>query len=94
MGIYGNIYKGINKQTGNYVSIKEINKNKYQLIQNSVFNKDEFMKRMKTNILIYKTFDTIENFYIVMEFCFCNLEDYIKMKKERLSVKEIIYYLK
>ena len=89
IGTYGNIYKGINKKTGTYVAIKEINKIKYQSINDSLFNKKEFMKKMKTNILIYKTFETTENFYIVMEFCVCNLEEYIKMKKERLSLKEI-----
>jgi len=89
IGTYGNIYKGINKKTGTYVAIKEINKIKYQSINDSSFNKKEFMKKMKTNILIYKTFETTENFYIIMEFCVCNLEEYIKMKKERLSLKEI-----
>ena len=32
IGTYGNIYKGINKKTGTYVAIKEINKIKYQSI--------------------------------------------------------------
>ena len=41
IGTYGNIYKGINKKTGTYVAIKEINKIKYQSINDSSFNKKE-----------------------------------------------------
>ena len=89
MGTYGKIYKGINKETGNYIVIKEILKTKYYSMNNSLFNAIECMKKMKTNININETIDTKEYFYIIMDFCFCNLEEYLKIKKDGLSIKEI-----
>ena len=87
-GKYGNIYKGINKETGNYVAIKEISK---KMMNDKYFNKNEIIKKINNdNIVIIKDIiDSKQYFYIIMELCICNLEEYIKMRDQRLTNDEI-----
>ena len=47
IGTYGNIYKGINKNTGNYCAIREIIKSKYTSLNNSPFNEKEIKELYK-----------------------------------------------
>ena len=87
-GTYGNIFKGVDKKTGNYVAIKEITKMK----ANNTFLKEiEIMSKLKNEncISLKETFDTNDFFYIVMELCICNLEECIKMREKGLSINEI-----
>ncbi len=87
-GTYGNIFKGVDKKTGNYVAIKEITKMK---ANNAFLNKIEIMSKLKNEncIPLKETFDTNDFFYIVMELCICNLEECIKMREKGLPINEI-----
>ena len=38
---------------------------------------------------LIETFETKDNQYIIMELCLINLEEYIKIKNEGLSIEEI-----
>ncbi len=87
-GTNSNIYKCKNKKTKNYVAIKEILKKK----SNGNYLKEiEIMEKIKNenSVILKESFETKEYFYIVMELCVCNLEEYIKMKENNLSIKEI-----
>ena len=89
-GTYGNIYKRINKKTGDYCAIKEIIKNKYKSFNNSSFDEKKFKEiYLEENSILRETFNSKNSFYIIMDLCICNLEDYINMRKEGLSIKEI-----
>ena len=90
-GTYGNVYKGINKNTGNYVAIKEIDKNKYKSEINIIFNESEIMKKIKNknSVNLKEIFDTQQYFYIIMDLCIINLDEYLKMRENTLSIDEI-----
>ena len=91
-GTYGNIYKCKDKKTKNYVAIKEILKKKSN---GKYLSEIEIMKKIKNenSILFKEKFETEEYIYIVMELCLCNLEEYIKMKENGLSINEIKHIL-
>ena len=91
IGKYGNIYKAKNIENGYYYEIKKIEKKKYNEINNSNFNEKEIVNilKQKININIKEIFNSNEYFYIVMDLCICNLEDYIKNRKDNLSINEI-----
>ena len=86
-GTYGNIYKAQNKKTGNLVAIKEILKKKNKQYLNEI----DVMNRInnENSILLIETFNTKDFFYIIMELCICNLEEYINMRNKGLSINEI-----
>ena len=90
-GIYTNIYKAKNIKLGNYVAIKEINKKKYYKLTNHSFNKEEIIKNININdsIKLIETIDSKENFYIIMNLCLINLDEYIKIRDQPLSINEI-----
>ena len=91
-GLSSNIYKATNIETGNYVAIKELNKNKFKLFYNIDLNENEISKRIKNNentVEIKEIISSKENIYIIMDYCFCNLEDYLKMNKKSLSISNI-----
>ena len=91
-GAFSNVYKGINKTTGDYVAIKEIDKNKYKSANN--INESEIMVKIKNknSVNLKEVFDTKQYFYIIMELCIYSLDEYLKMKKN-LSIDEIKYIL-
>ena len=90
VGTYGNIYKGINKSTGDYCAIREIVKSKYISLNNSSFNEKKIKELyIKGNPIIREVFNSKDYFYIIMDLCICNLEDCIKMRKDKLSINEI-----
>ena len=80
------VYKAINIETGNYVAIKEINKQK--LNTNLLKKKIKEMK-IDNNIMINKIIDSDKNIYLIMDLRLFNLEEYINMRKEKLSIDEI-----
>ena len=84
-GTYGPIYKAYDLNSKNYVAIKEIDKIKYKQINNSNF-KDNMKK---TNQFLKDIIETKEKYYIIMDLCLCNLEDYLNMRKDSLSIDEI-----
>ena len=90
---YSKIYKGENKNSGNYVAIKEINKERFSLYTKVTFKKNEQMKKINHKITI-ETYDTKENFYIVLKLFMMNLENYLKLRGEGLSIEEVYEILK
>ncbi len=95
-GSYSYVYKAFNKNTGLYVAIKEINKEKYKERTNLVFNESDIMKKfnIENSISLKDTFEDEQNYYIIMDLCVCNLEEYLKMREECFSIYEIFESLK
>ena len=87
---YGEIFKAKNNQTGNYVAIQRIDKSKFEN-ENKYLSIVQNMKLLKSenSVSFIEAFNTKDNFYIVMELCLINLGDYIKIRKEGLSINEI-----
>ncbi len=87
IGNYGNVYKVKNKKTGDYYAIKEIKKEKFEILENEL----EEMKKIKTenNISIKEIINNKEYLYIIMELCEYNLGEYIKIKNKPISIDEI-----
>ena len=83
IGSYAKVYKAQNKQTKSYVAIKEIDKSRYKSLTKSIFNETEIMNIIKSeNSVQFKSkIDSKEYFYIIMDLCINNLEDYIKSRK-------------
>ena len=89
-GLFSKVYKAINMSKGNYVAIKEIDKSKYNELTNSNFDINKIIKiNSENSILIYETIDTDDYFYIISELCLCNLEEFLKIRKHPLTIKEI-----
>ena len=70
------------KGKDNYVIIKEFNKSKLKL------SGDEWNK-LENNKNIIKKIDSEGYFTIIEELCMMNLEEYVKLRSERLSFNEI-----
>ena len=90
-GSYAKIYKAQNKKTNKYVAIKEIDKTRYNTLTNEIFNETEIMNIIKTeNSVNFKDkIDTRDYFYIIMDLCITNLEDYIKSRENEITINEI-----
>ena len=80
---YNKIYKAKNKEKGNYVVIKEINKKKLKL------SEQQLKELIIDKNSIIEIINSKEYFYIIMEFCLINLEEYMKIRNEGLSIDEI-----
>ena len=91
MGSYANIYKAQNKTTKSYVAIKEIDKTRYKNLTKIIFNETEIMNIIKSeNSVNFKDkIDTNDYFYIIMDLCIINLEDYIKKREYDITINEI-----
>ena len=91
IGSYANIYKAQNKQTKSYVAIKEIDKKRYNELTKVIFNEVEIMNIIKNeNSVNFKSkIDTKDYFYIIMDLCIINLEDYIKSRENKITINEI-----
>ena len=90
-GSYSEVFKAKNKENGNYVAIKKVNKLKYK-IDEKFLSKIELMKLLNSQenlVSIIETINTEDYLYIVMELCLINLGDYIKVRKEGLSIQEL-----
>ena len=90
-GSYANIYKAQNKKTNSYVAIKEIDKERYNKLTKEIFNEAEIMNIIKSeNSVNFKDkIDTKDYFYIIMDLCINNLEDYIKSRENEITINEI-----
>ena len=85
-GTYTLVYKAKNIENGNYVAIKEINKQKY----NTNLLKEKIKEiNSENNIMINEIIDSDNSIYLIMDLCLFNLEEYINMRKEHLSIDEI-----
>ncbi len=92
IGEYSIFYKAIDKKTGNYVGIKEINKEKYTFLTQSNLNEKEsfnFEKNFPNSISIKESLNTPQSFYIIMDYYLTNLEDYLNLRKNPFSTNEI-----
>ena len=90
-GEFNLVYKAKNKKNGNYVAIKQINKEKYQQSTKLNFNDEEIMNNLKfdNNVLLKEAINTEKYFYVITDLCLCNMEEYLKMRKENLTIEEI-----
>ena len=91
IGSYAKIYKAQNKKTKSYVAIKEIDKRRYNKLSKEIFNETEIMNIIKSeNSVNFKDkIDTKDYFYIIMDLCINNLEDYIKSRENEITINEI-----
>ena len=87
------IYKGKNKEKGNYVIIKEIEKKTIREYYN--ISEEEFMNLInKENLIsIIEIINSKDYYYIVMELCLINLEEYMKIRDKGLSIQELREFL-
>ncbi len=88
-GSFGSVYKAKNKLTGTYVAIKEIIKSKYN--SSEYLSEAEMMKKVQSenSVNLIETFETKYFFYLIMELCIFNLDEYMKIRNEPLSIDEI-----
>ena len=87
----GTLYNVIDKKTGKYVIIKEINKLKFK----DITKYEKILNKIKSEnfITIKDIIDEKEYYYIIMESCICNIEEYLKVKDENISINEIFEIL-
>jgi serine/threonine protein kinase len=90
-GTYGKILKAKNKETGYYVAIKEIEKEKYNKINGKIFDEKDIINKilLQDNFCLKEIFNLNDYYYIVMDLCINNLEDYIKNRENEFSINEI-----
>ena len=89
-GNFGKIFKAKNIKTSNIYVIKEIDKLKYKSLTNNDFNENSIKKlNLANNIKIKEIIDSGDFLYIIMELCPLNLEYYLKIRENNLSIDEI-----
>ena len=88
-GAYADVYRAKNMNTGEYVAIKEIKKTKVE--NKTILNEIEIMKKIKSenSVLLIETIETSDSYFIISEYCYMTLEEYIKKRKNNLSIEEI-----
>ena len=89
IGSLGITYKVKDKKTNKFYALKEIKKEKIskdnfcQIINNiKELNSENFVS-------IIKEYEDYENYYIIMDLCLFNLEDYLIQRDNDLSIEEI-----
>ena len=89
LGTFTTVYRAKNKSTNKYVAIKEIMKTKIKI--NNILNEIEIMKKLKSenSLLLIDEIETKESYYLILELCYISLEEYLKERKEPLSINEI-----
>ena len=91
-GLYGTIYRAISKNDNKYVAVKEISKQKLSKSNKTIEKKVQVMDKLK-NVNSVRLIELIESknyYYIVMEYCEYNLENYLNVKRNApLSIDEI-----
>ena len=90
IGKFSLIYKAKDIK-GNNIVVKEINKEKFKEITNLNFNDEEILNKLKleNNDSLIEIINTENYFYIISDFYLCNLEKYLKVRKDNLSIEEI-----
>ena len=88
-GAFATVYRAKNKSTNKYVAIKEIVKTKIK--RNNILNEIEIMKKLKSenSLLLIETFETLDTFFLISEYCYMTLEEYINKRNNPLSIEEI-----
>ena len=72
-GGFGDVYRGKNIETNEYVAIKEIKKIR---INNERIKKEiEIMKKIKSenSVKLIEIFESEESFYLILELCYLNI---------------------
>ena len=97
-GMYGDVYKCKNKETGEYVAIKKFKGIEDELIQKTMKREYEMLKLVKhENIVEFKEGFIIEgNTYLVFEYIEKNLLEIIEENKNGINenlIKNLIYQL-
>ena len=89
IGGFAKVYRAKNKKTNKYVAIKEINKTRTK--DKNILNEIEIMKKLKSDntLLLIDEVETKESYYLILELCYISLEEYIKERKDNLSIDEI-----
>ena len=77
-GSYADVYRAKNRNTGEYVAIKEIKKMKIE--NKTILNEIEIMKKLKSenSVLLIETIETLDSYFIISEYCNMTLEEYFK----------------
>ena len=88
--LYADVYKGKNKLTSEYVAIKEINKMRIKT-NKEILNEIKIMKQLKSenSVLLIETIETSECYYIISEYCYMSLEEYMNKRNKSSSIEEI-----
>ena len=90
-GTYADVYKAKNKLTNEYVAIKEIKKMRVKNSNRGIINESEIMKKLKSEntISLIEIIETLESYFIVSEYCYMSLEEYMNKRNNSLSIEEI-----
>ena len=90
-GAYSKVYKDQNIETREYFAMKEIEKEKFEGLENKLLNEVEIMKKIniENSVLINEVINNKEYLYIIMDLCEYDLENYIKRRKKPISINEI-----
>ncbi len=86
---FSDVYRAKNKLTNEYVAIKEIKKLQNDNISKIIITETENMKKLKNSLLINDIIETPNSFFIIYELCYLSLEEYLKLRKNPLSIDEI-----
>ena len=88
-GGFAKVYRAKNIKTNKYVAIKEIDKTKIK--DKNILNEIEIMKKLKSenSLLLIDEIETEESYYLILELCYMSLEEYLKERKDNLSIDEI-----
>ncbi len=88
-GGFAKVYRAKNKETNKYVAIKEIDKTVFK--DKKILNEIEIMKQLNSDnsLLLIDGIETKESYYLILELCYMSLEEYIKERKDNLSIDEI-----
>ena len=72
-----------------WISYDSINKAKIK--DKNILNEIEIMKKLKSDnsLLLIDEIETKESYYLILELCYMTLEEYIKERKDNLSIDEI-----
>ena len=90
MGAFGKVFKAKDRKTGEYLAIKELDKARFR-DSDRYLREAEVMKILNCESIVrlIKTFETEENYYLIMELCLINLDEYLKLRNSGLSVDEV-----
>ena len=91
-GTYGTVYRAKDKKNGLYVSIKEIIKDRFDEPKEILKREVDIMKKMENeNSINFKEYiESNDYYYIVMDYCEYNLEEFLKQKREKpFSINEV-----
>ena len=87
-GGFAKVYRAKSKETNKYVAIKEIDKTRIK--DKNILNEIEIMKKLKSDntLLLIDEIETKESYYLILELCYISLDEYIKERKDNLSIEE------